>query len=261
MNPNIALRKASWSIVSTFNRSFHFPAKLFLNTMNPNIALHGQSVQHRLVRIDGTLFGLIQLTIIAKHHGQLVTMLPCSNRCDDIRFDSIDTLSSQSVMLNWFNVILIESIRCNSVRFNWLTIIAKHHGQSVQRRLVRIDATIFGLIQLTHYHRKASWSIGSTSPCSNRCDAIRFDSIDTLSSQSIMVNRFNVALLSFDSMSIQLIWYIDNWIDTITLSQRIMVIWLNINTIDSMSDPINLIYTQLNRYKLRPNWFETYAFN
>ena len=61
--------------------------------------------------------------------------LPCSNRCHAIRFDSTGTLSSQSIMVNPFNVILIESIRCNSVRFNCLTIIAKHHGQSVQRHL------------------------------------------------------------------------------------------------------------------------------
>ena len=188
-------------------------------------------------------------------------------------------------MVNWFNVTLIESMGRYSVWFNWHTTIAKRHGQSVQPHLDRIDTMQFGLIQLTHYHRKASWSIGSRSPCSNRCDDIRFDSIDTLSSQSIMVNRFNVVLfesmrrysvwfnwqqsimanrfnvtlLPFDSMSIQLIWYIDNWIDMITLSRRIMAIWLNINTIDSMSDPINLIYRQLNRYKLRPNWFDTYA--
>ena len=74
---------------------------------------------------------------------------------------------------------------------------------------VRIDVTVFGLIQLTHYHRKASWSIDSMSPCSNRCDAIRFDSTDSLSSQSIMVNRFNV-LHRIDKMqfgSIQLTHY------------------------------------------------------
>ena len=104
-------------------------------------------------------------------------------------------LSSQSIMVNRFNVIFIESIRCNSVRFNWLTIIAKHHGQSVQRYLDRIDTIQFGSIQLTHYHRKASWSIGSMSSWSNRYDAIRFYSIDSLSSQSIMVNRFNVTLI------------------------------------------------------------------
>ena len=144
-------------------------------------------------------FGLIQLIHYHRKASWLIgSTSPCSNRCDDNRFDSIDTLSSQSIMVNRFNVILIESIRCNSVWFNWFTIIAKHHGQSVQRRLVRIDATIIGLIQLTHYHRKASWSIGSTSSWSNRYDAIRFDSIDSLSSQSIMVNRFNVAL--FESM-------------------------------------------------------------
>ena len=60
---------------------------------------------------------------------------------------------------------------------------------------VRIDVTLFGLIELTHCHRKASWSIDSLSPCSNRCDAVRFDSTDSLSSQSIMVNRFNVTLI------------------------------------------------------------------
>ena len=116
--------------------------------------------------------------------------LSCSNRCDAIRFDSTDSLSSQSIMVNQFNVILIESIRCNSVRFNWLTIIAKHHGQSVQRHLDRIDTMQFGSIQLTHYHRKVSWSIGSTSSWSNRYDAIRFDSVDSLSSQS-MVNPYD----------------------------------------------------------------------
>ena len=150
MNPNIALRKASWSISSTS---------------------------------------------------------PCSNRWDAIRFDSIDLLSSQSIMVNWFNVALFESMRRYSVWFNWHTIIAKHHGQSVQRHLDRIDTMQFGLIQLIHYHRKASWSIGSTSPYSNRCDDNRFDSIDTLSSQSIMVNRFNVILI--ESIRCNSVWF--NW--------------------------------------------------
>ena len=106
-------------------------------------------------------------------------MSSCSNRCDAVRFDSTDSLSSQSIMVNRFNVILIESIRCNSVRFNSLTIIAKHHGQSVQRYLDRIDMMQFGSIQLTHYHRKASWSISSMSSWSNR-----YDAIDLLSSQA-----------------------------------------------------------------------------
>ena len=97
-------------------------------------------------------------------------------------------------MVNLFNVTLIELIRCNSVRFNWLTIIVKHHGQSVQRHLDRINTIQFGSIQLTHYDRKASWSIDSTSPCSNRATLFGLIQL-TLSSQSIMVNRFNVALI------------------------------------------------------------------
>ena len=52
-----------------------------------------------------------------------------------------------------------------------------------------------GKSDVSDYHRKASWSIDSTSPCSNPCDAIRFDSTDSLSSQSIMDNRFNVILI------------------------------------------------------------------
>ena len=90
------------------------------------------------------------------------------------------------------------SNRWDAIRFDSIKFITKHHGQSVQCHLDRIDTMQFGLIQLTHYHRKASWSISSTSPCSNRCDDIRFNSIDTLSLQSIIVNRFNVAL--FESM-------------------------------------------------------------
>ena len=62
--------------------------------------------------------------------------------------------TAQSLMFNRFNVILIDTMQ-------------------------------FGSIQLTHYQRKASWSIGSTSPCSNRCDDIRFDSIHRKASWSI----------------------------------------------------------------------------
>ena len=51
---------------------------------------------------------------------------------------------------------------------------------------------------VSDYHRKASWSIDSTSPCLNRCDAVQFDSTGSLSSQSIMVNWFNV--ISIESM-------------------------------------------------------------
>ena len=86
-------------------------------------------------------------------------------------------LSSQSIMVNRFNVALFESIWRYSVWFNWLTIIAKHHGQSVQRHLDRIDTMQFGSIQLTHYHRK------------------------------IMVNRFNVTLIeSIRCYSVRFNW-------------------------------------------------------
>ena len=92
---------------------------------------------------------------------------------------------------------------------------------------VRIDVTLFGLIQLTHYHRKASWSIHSMSPCSNRCDAIRFDSTDSLSSQSIMVNQFNIILV--ESIRCNSV----NSIDSLSL-QSIMVNWFNVTLIESI---------------------------
>ena len=146
-------------------------------------------------------------------------------------------------MVNRFNVALFESMGHYSVWFDWHTIIAKHHGQSVQRHRDRIDTVQFGLIQLTHYHRKASLSISSTSPCSNRYDDIPFDLIDTLSSQSIIVNRFNVAL--FESMRCYSVWF--NWHTIIakhhgqSVQRRLCAIRFNVN-------PIDLIYRQLNWY-------------
>ena len=63
--------------------------------------------------------------------------------------------------------VAIESNRIASHRFKQGDVEPidheKHHGQSVQCHLDRIDTMQFGSIQLTHYHRKASWSIGSTS--------------------------------------------------------------------------------------------------
>ena len=97
MNPNIALRKASWSIGSTSS---------------------------------------------------------CSNQWDAIRFDSIGSLSSQSIMVSQFNVALFESMLRYSVWFNWHTIIAKHHGQSVQRRL---GAVQFNVNPIDLIHRQLNW--------------------------------------------------------------------------------------------------------
>ena len=56
-----------------------------------------------------------------------------------------------------------------------VTIIAKHHGQSIQSRLVRIDVTLFGLIQLTHYHRKHHSQ--SVQRHLDRIDTMQFGSI------------------------------------------------------------------------------------
>ena len=150
---------------------------------------HGQLIQHCLVRIVRRYLVWFNWLYHRKASWSIGSTSLWSNRCKSVRFN--DSLSSQSIMVNRFNVTLIKSIRYNSVQFNWLTIIVKHHVQSVQRHLDRIDTIQFGSIQLTHYHRKASWSICSTSPWSNWYDAIRFDSIDLLSSQGIMVNWYD----------------------------------------------------------------------
>ena len=106
-------------------------------------------------------------------------------------------------MVNGFNVGLFESMRYYLVRFNYFTTIAKHHGQSIQRRLVRIDAILFGSIQLIHYNRKASWSMDSTSACSNRCDTIWFDSINSLQSQSELIESNQIVSHRFEQVDVE----------------------------------------------------------
>ena len=50
-------------------------------------------------------------------------------------------------MVNQFNVALLESMQCYSVRFSWLNIVAKGHGQSIQRRFVQTDVNPIELVQ------------------------------------------------------------------------------------------------------------------
>ena len=56
-------------------------------------------------------------------------------------------------------------------------------GQAEREKIVeniQVGECFGGKFDVSDYHRKASWSIDLTSPCSNRCDAIRSDSTDSL---------------------------------------------------------------------------------